>query len=134
MHVLMTSLWTCQGFSHDNFPALGNFSGLGMALGRKKAWESPGKALGKKVVSVSGGSYTTGDPEGAAAHPVPGLDLMDGSINQSVSMTFRILILISVDMSINDARVTGCMCVSSKRAEVHTCMHAWNGSRSMMKA
>ena len=43
MHVLMTSLWTCPEFSwQDTYPALmKNFPGLGMALGREKAWESP---------------------------------------------------------------------------------------------
>ena len=53
MHALMARLWTGQEFSQDIFPALGNFPGLGRALGRKKAWETPGKALGRKVVPLS---------------------------------------------------------------------------------
>jgi len=53
MHALMASLWTGREFSQDIFPALGNFPVLGRPLGRKKAWETPGKALGRKVVPLS---------------------------------------------------------------------------------
>lgn len=57
MHALMASLWTGREFSQDIFPALGNFPALGRPLGRKKAWETPGKALGRKVVPLSDVSF-----------------------------------------------------------------------------